>query len=502
MKALMYIDGQFVESASGRWLSVEDPSTGEVFAEVPDGDSEDVNRAVAAARRAFDSGPWPRMTPEDRRDHLLALSKALAARYDDFVDLVVREAGPPIRMADMMQVAVPLGQIDDFAEHALLLKEPVGFAIDHEPAFAHSEVRRYPIGVCAGFSPYNFPLFMNVWKIAPAVAMGNTVVVKPSPLTPLCGSLLAEACDEVGFPAGVINMVHGDVEPGQTLAAHRGVDRISFTGSTAVGKKIMEAGAGNLKRLTLELGGKSPSVILDDADLDLAVPGSLLGAFIHSGQACVATTRLLVPDSLYDEVVERVHHLVGQMTTGPADDFTTDIGPLISRPQRDKVESFVSSAKAEGASFLTGGSVATGSDLPGGGHYFEPTVVIDADNSMRVAREEVFGPVLTILRYSGRDSEAVEIANDTDYGLAAAVWGGDLARAREVGDRIHAGTVWINDFGAVSSRGPFGGFKQSGIGRELSVEGSLEFTELKHVRTALDPDPDSRSYALMCTEWS
>lgn len=496
----MYVDGEFIESTGGGWIEVEDPSTGEIFARVPDGTVEDVDRAVAAARRAFDDGPWPRMTPEDRREYLLALGRVLSRRYDEFTDLVVREAGAPVRMADMMQIAVPLGQMGDFADQALLLKEPKGFAIDHEPGLAHSEVRREAIGVCAGYSPFNFPLFMNIWKLAPALAMGNTVVLKPSPLTPMCCSLLAEACDEVGFPPGAVNVVHGDVVPGQALAAHRDVDKISFTGSTAVGRKIMETAASTLKRLTLELGGKSPSIILDDADLDLAVPGSLFGAFIHSGQACVATTRLLVAAPLYDEAVDRICSMVKQMRIGPANDYATDVGPLISARQLEKVVTLVDSAKAEGAKVLAGGRMPSNADLPPAGHYYEPTVIVDATNEMRVAREEIFGPVLTVLKYQ-RDSEAVAIANDTDYGLAASVWGGDGRRAREVAGRIRAGSVWVNDFGAVTSKAPFGGFKQSGIGRELSTEGAFEYTELKHVFTALDPDPDTRSYGLMCSEW-
>jgi aldehyde dehydrogenase (NAD+) len=492
----MYVDGEWVPSVSGRWRPDEDPSTGEVFAEVPDGVAEDVDRAVAAARRAFDEGPWPRLTPSDRRGHLLRLAEALARRAEYLVSVVGRDTGCPIRMAEMFQVAAPVGHLGAFADQALLLEEPRALPITDAPSFGQSEIRRVPMGVCAAFVPFNFPLFMSIWKFGQASAMGNTVVLKASPLTPLGTNELARACAEVGFPAGVINVVHGDVEVGERLARHRGVDRISFTGSTAVGRKVMEMAAATVKRVTLELGGKSPSIVLDDADLELAVRGSLFGSLIHAGQACVATTRLLAPASRYDEIVDRLSERVAPMTVGPWDDYATDVGPLISRAQLEKVEAYVGSAVDEGAKILTGGRRV---EL-GGGYYHEPTVLVGVRNDMKVACDEVFGPVLSVIRYDG-DAEAVRIANDSIYGLGATVWGGDLSRARGVASRIRAGSVWVNDFGALDPRTPFGGFKQSGFGREFSAEGAFEYTELQHIYTALDQDHERRPYSLVCLDW-
>jgi acyl-CoA reductase-like NAD-dependent aldehyde dehydrogenase len=427
----------------------------------------------------------------------MRLAEALARRTETLVPLIGRDTGCPIRMAEMFQVAAPLGHLSAFADQALLLDQPAALPITDAPTFGQSEVRRVAMGVCGAYVPFNFPLFMSIWKFGQAAAMGNTVVLKASPLTPLGTNELAAACEEADIPPGVVNVVHGDVEVGERLARHPAVDRISFTGSTAVGRRIMEMAAGTVKRVTLELGGKSPSVVLDDADLELAVRGTLFAAFIHSGQACVATTRLLVPGSRYDEVVDLLRDRVASMTVGPWDDDATDIGPLISARQLERVETYVQGAVGEGAKVLTGGRRV---DL-GGGHYYEPTVLIGVGNDMQVACDEVFGPVLSVIRYDGGDAEALALANDTIYGLGATVWGADLARARAVAARIRAGSVWVNDFAALDPRAPFGGFKQSGFGREFSPEGAFEYTELQHLYTALDQDRERRPYSLICLEW-
>ncbi|MGH9035579.1 MAG: aldehyde dehydrogenase family protein, partial [Acidimicrobiia bacterium] len=426
----------------------------------------------------------------------LALARELSRMSDDLVPLLARDTGCPLRTAEMFQVAAPVGHLLDFADQALLLAEPRALPVNDAPFFGQSEVRRLPVGVCAAFVPYNFPLFMSIWKFGQAAAMGNTMVLKASPLTPLGCNELARACEVVGVPPGVINVVHGDVEVGEALVRHPAVDKVSFTGSTVVGRRIMEMAAGTIKRVTLELGGKSPSIVLDDADLDLAVRGTVFGAFIHAGQACVATTRMLVPAARYDEVVDMLRERVSAMTVGPWDDFATDVGPLINAAAVEKVEQYVALALDEGAKVLTGGRRA---DL-GQGYYHEPTVLVDVGNRMQAACDEIFGPVLSVIRYEG-DAEAVRLANDTIYGLGAVVWGGDLKRARDVAGRVRAGSVWVNDFAALDPRAPFGGFKQSGLGREFSPEGAFEYTEMQHLYTALDQDVDSRPYNLACLEW-
>jgi acyl-CoA reductase-like NAD-dependent aldehyde dehydrogenase len=373
----------------------------------------------------------------------------------------------------------------------------VPFAPTETAPVSISEIRREPVGVCAAFSPFNFPLFMNIWKLVPAAAMGNTVVIKPSPLTPLASIELARAVEAVGFPPGVVNVVTGDLEAGERLATHPDVALVSFTGSTAVGRRIMELGAPTLKRLVLELGGKSPSIVLEDAELELAVRGSLFSAFIHAGQACVAGSRLLVHRSRYDEVVQRLRDLVSVMTVGSAHDFLTDLGPVVNAAQLARIESYVDSAAEAGAKVVVGGNRA---DVGLGGYYFEPTVLTDVAPGMPVCQDEIFGPVLSVLPFD-TDREAISIANDTSYGLGAIVWSGDVTRARTLAGALRAGTVWINDFGTINVRAPYGGYKQSGLGRELGVDGCLAYTEAKHVVTALDQDLDMRPYGLSGLNW-
>ena len=493
----MYIGGEWVESLGGGWQAVEDPSTGEWFAEVPAGTAADADRAVAAAREAFEDGPWPRLSVDERCAMLERLAMVLEGRAEALTTLIVREAGCPVRLAELMQVAVPIGQVSDFVALARTACKPVPFAPTETVPVTVSEIRREPIGVCAGFSPFNFPLFMNIWKFVPAAAMGNTVVLKPSPLTPLASIELARAAETAGIPPGVLNVVTGDVEVGERLASHPHVGLVSFTGSTAVGRRIMQLASPTLKRLILELGGKSPSIVLPDADLELAVRGSLFSGFIHAGQACVAATRLLVHESRYDELTERVRDLVSVMKVGRADDFLTDVGPVISGAQLERIERYVGTACEQGAKVLVGGGRA---DLGAGGHYYQPTVLTDVTPEMTVTREEVFGPVITVMRYE-TERQAVQIANDTEYGLGAVVWSGDVMRARSLAGKLRAGTVWINDFGSINANAPYGGYKQSGIGRELGLDGLLAYAEAKHLVTALDQDVEMRPYGLTGLNW-
>jgi acyl-CoA reductase-like NAD-dependent aldehyde dehydrogenase len=494
---LNLIGGTWRAAASAQWCDVEDPSTGEVINRVPRGGAPDADAAAAAAREAFDHGPWPRLRPAERAARLRELATLLSSRAEQLTDLVVRDAGCPTRLAGFLQIGVPIGHLETFAEQTALLRA-TAHPIPEQP-FGLSEVHREPVGVCVGFTPYNFPLFMAIWKFGAAAAMGNTVILKPSPLAPLATNELARACAEAGIPPGVINVVHGDAEAGEALVAHPDVDMVSFTGSTGVGRRIMAVAAGTIKKLTLELGGKSACVILDDADLELAVRGACFGTFPHAGQGCVCTGRVLVPRSRYDEVLDLIVERAGAITVGEASSPTSDIGPLISAAQLRKVEGYLNSASDQGAKVVVGGGRPGG--LPGGGHYLEPTVLAGVTPDMTVACEEIFGPVMSVIAYRD-DDEAVAIANGTIYGLAASVWGSDLRRARAVGSRMRAGSVWINDFGVVSPLGPFGGYKQSGLGRELSAEGTLEYTELKHLYTALDQDVRTRPYGLLGSAWN
>jgi acyl-CoA reductase-like NAD-dependent aldehyde dehydrogenase len=364
---------------------------------------------------------------------------------------------------------------------------------------AQSYVRREPIGVCAAITPWNFPLLLSMWKFAPALAAGNSVVVKPDEKTPLTMLRFAQIAEECGLPSGVLNVVTGEGETvGAHIASHRDVDKVAFTGSTAVGREIMRLGADTVKRVTLELGGKSPVVVLDDADIDIAVDGALFSCFLYSGQVCESGTRLLLPDSIHDEFVARLVARAKQITIGDPTDFDTDMGPVVSAEQRDRILRYIEVGKQEGATVAFGGGVPQGDGFEKG-YWVEPTILVDVTNDMRIAQEEVFGPVLAVIRYAD-DDDAVRIANDTEYGLAAAVWSTDNERALDVARRIRAGTVWINDHHMISCEAPFGGYKQSGVGRELGPHALDAYTETKHIHLDLSGRLDRRAYAALLSE--
>ncbi|KAA9153968.1 aldehyde dehydrogenase [Amycolatopsis acidicola] len=493
-----FIDGDWRASA-GPTVAVDDPSTGEVIGSIPDSGAAEVDSAVTAARRAFTEGPWARMTPGDRAQILRDLAASLESRFDELVDGLVADTGCSIRMCPMLQAGAPLANLRDFAEMAPLLEKPVSYPIQSAPGFGQWELHREPVGVVAGFIPYNFPLFIAVWKAAPALLAGNTVVLKPSPLTPYGVEAFAAAAKEIGLPDGVVNVVHGDREAGTSLVDHPGVDLVTFTGSTAVGKQVMSSAARTAKEVILEMGGKSPALVLPDANAELAVRGTLFSSMMHGGQACVATTRMLVPDSRYDEFLDLLERRANELVVGPAADYATDVGPVVSQAQREKIEKYVSAAVEGGARVIAGGDRPAG--VPEGGHYVSPTVLADLGEDNVAAREEIFGPVLSVLRYSDVD-DGVRMANDTEYGLASAVWSSDVERARGVAARLQSGLTWINDVAQADvARTPFAGKKQSGVGTELGPDGLFGYTKVKSLYTALDENLDARAYGAVGSGW-
>ncbi|MCW2800811.1 MAG: betB [Aeromicrobium sp.] len=492
-----FIDGDWV--AGEPVFDVDDPSTGETIGRVPDSGPDVVDQAVRAARHAFEIGSWARMSVADRADALRRLASALESRFDDLVEDMIVDTGATARFCPMLQVGAPLANLRDFADMAVHLDGPEAFPIEANPGLGQWELHREPVGVVGAFTPYNFPLFMCVWKVAPTLLAGNTIVLKPSPLTPIGPDALAAAAIEAGIPRGVINIVHGDRAAGEALVSHPGVDLISFTGSTAVGTQVMAKAAATAKEVILELGGKSPSLVMPDADAELAVRGTLFSSMMHAGQACVATTRMLVPESRYDEICALLEERAAVLKLGPAADFTTDVGPVISDAARVKVEKFIAAGLEHGARALVGGTIPTG--LPSGGHYVSPTVLVDLDNDNPAAHQEIFGPVLSVIRYTDV-TDAVRIANATPYGLAAAVWGTDLIAAREAALRIQSGLTWINDAAQADiMRTPLSGRGMSGVGAENGRDGLLAYTKVRSLYTALDTNLDARAYGVVGSEW-
>ena len=474
----LFINGEFTDSTSNKTFESTNPYNQEIIASAARASAEDTARAVVAARKAFDEGPWPKMKRDERSALLKAISDKINERQKDLVALEVADSGSTVRKAkeDIYLSARNMNYFSKLA--AIDLTEQVdGLS---KPGFSQNLIIREPIGVVGAIIPWNFPLKMAIWKLGPALAAGNTVVLKPSELTPCTAMELAAIIREAGVPPGVVNIVTGfGQEAGEAMVRDPRVDKISFTGSTAVGKKIMALAAGNLKKITLECGGKSANIVLEDADMELAVDGAIYAIFYHQGQCCEAGTRLLLPASRHDEFLERLVAKTKKIKLGNPADPTTDMGPVISKNQQDRILGYIAKGKAEGARIVAGGQTPKDQTLSKG-FFVEPTIFADVDNRMTIAQEEIFGPVLSVIRYESED-QAVALANDSMYGLGGGVWSKDKERALNIANRLRAGTVWINEWHLISERAPFGGYKQSGIGREFGLDGLKEYTESKHV---------------------
>ncbi len=467
----LYIGGEWVAPAASEVIDVVSPASEQVIGRVPAGTPADIDRAVAAARAAFDTGPWPRTTPADRADVLDRVADILDARKDELAALITAEMGSTATFSQFVQVPAPISTLRSYARLART------FAFEEERgARARSLVVQEPVGVVAAIVPWNTPLLVMMSKVAPALAAGCTVVLKPSPEAPLDAFVLAEACREAGLPPGVLNVVPGGRSAGEHLVTHRDVDKVAFTGSTAVGRRIAALCADRLARVSLELGGKSAAIVLDDAPLDRTVRGLLGLSYVNSGQACVAQTRVLVSRNRHDEFVDAFVEGTRGLQVGDPADTATAVGPLVSARQRERVEGYLALGQDEGAKAVVGGGRPD--DLPTG-WYVEPTVFTGVDNGMRIAREEIFGPVVAVIAYDDPD-DAVAIANDSDYGLAGSVWTSDVEAGIDVARRVRTGTYSVNGAPQASSA-PFGGFKQSGIGREFGPEGLRSYLEIKSI---------------------
>ncbi|MHB8438069.1 MAG: aldehyde dehydrogenase [Acidimicrobiales bacterium] len=470
----LFIGGEWLAPAGTGTIEVVNPTTEEVAGRVPDSTTADIDRAVAAARAAFDTGPWPRMTPAERAAVVRKVSQAIQVDLQPLAELIATEMGSPVSWATMGQVLAPSMVFDYYAGLA------EGYAFDEVRAGLMGPVlvANEPVGVVGAIAPWNVPLFIAAAKLAPALVAGCTVVFKPAPETPLDAFRLAEIFEEAGLPKGVLSVVPAGREVGEHLVRHPGVDKISFTGSTAAGKKIGGLCGEQLKRFSLELGGKSAAIILDDANLEETLPMLLPNAVMNNGEACIAQTRILAPRERYAEVCEAIAERMSAMTVGDALDPTVEVGPLVAERQRDRVEGYIKLGQEEGAKVAVGGSRPAGLDK---GWFVEPTLFVDVDNSMRIAQEEIFGPVIAVIAYEGGDDAAVGIANDSSYGLCGSVWTSDLDRGLKVARAVRTGTYMLNSAIPIDFATPFGGYKESGIGREFGPEGLELFLEQKSI---------------------
>ncbi len=467
------INNRWIPSESGKTFPTLNPSTGEEICQIAEADVADVEKAVRAARAAFDRGPWRKLQASERGRLINRLADLIEQHADELAALESLDNGKPLSVAKAVDVAATVGCYRYFAGWADKVHGKT-IPIDGD-YFCYT--RHEPVGVVGQIIPWNFPMLMQAWKLAPALATGNTVVMKPAEQTPLSALRIGELIVEAGFPEGVVNMLPGyGPTAGAAIARHMDVDKVAFTGSTEVGHLIMEAAAkSNLKRVTLELGGKSPNIIFADTDLDAAVEGAHFGLFFNHGQCCCAGSRVFVEEKIYDQFVEKSGIRARRRTVGDPFDPTTEQGPQVDQAQFDKVMSYIDSGRSDGAKLVCGGG-----RVGDRGYFIQPTVFADVQDEMKIAQEEIFGPVMSIIPFKNLD-EVVERANRTTYGLAAAVWTKDITKAHAISNSVRAGTVWVNCYNVLDPRAPFGGFKQSGIGRELGEYGLQQYTEVKTV---------------------
>jgi aldehyde dehydrogenase (NAD+) len=480
----LFIDGQFVDAESGKTFTSPNPATGETFAEVAEADKADVDKAVAAARKAFE-GKWSKLSARDRGRLLYKLSQLIEQNAAQLAELETSDNGKPIKESTYIDLPGVAENFEYFAGWATKIE---GETIP-VPGQMFNYTLREPVGVCGQIIPWNFPLLMAAWKLAPALAAGNTVVLKPAEQTPATAMELAKLIQEAGFPEGVVNIIPGYGETaGAALASHKGIDKIAFTGSTEVGKLIAKSAADNLTKVSLELGGKAPNIIFADANLDQAVNGAMMGIFFNQGQVCCAGSRLFVEEKVKDEFLGRFKEKADKIKVGDPMDKETLMGPQVSMEQLNKIKSYVGIARAEGATVFTGGQAPQLEGALQSGYFFQPTIFSDVNNSMRVAQEEIFGPVTSVISFDN-DDDLLRQANETIYGLSAGIWTQNITRAHRFAKAVKAGVVWINTYNMFNPASPFGGYKQSGYGREMGKHALELYTQVKSVWVDLSGKP-------------
>lgn len=480
----MYIDGQWIDGSTGAYRGVINPANGEIICKVTEGTVEDVKLAVKAAKRAFYNDGWQDTTATERGEYLFKIATELEEMSKELAAIETLNNGKPLRESECdVSDAVAC-----FKYYGGIVSKSHGETFNVPDGNMHSMVVREPIGVCGQIVPWNYPLLMSAWKIAPALAAGNTIIFKPSELTPLTAIKLFEIMDRIGLPKGVANLVLGaGCTVGNEIAENMDIDKVAFTGGTATGRSIMKAATGNIKNISLELGGKSPNIVFADADFETAIDYALFGIFCNQGQVCSAGSRLLIEDKIYDKFVSELVKRAKGIKVGLGTSQGVEMGPVISKAHMEKILSYIEIGKDEGATLLCGGKRIMEDGLENG-YFIEPTIFTDTTSDMRIVREEIFGPVLVIQQFSNEE-EAIELANDTVYGLAGGVFTSNGAKAMRVIKKLRAGITWINSYHPTFNEAPWGGYKQSGIGRELGKYGYEEYTEVKQININLNPEP-------------